>query len=74
MTKHIDPKTLRALPVAERLKLIEELWDSLDAERDEIPLLEWQREEIDRRIEALEIGASTGAPWDVVRRRVTGEP
>ena len=41
MTKHIDPKTLRALPVAERLELIEVLWDSLGDQRDEIPLLDW---------------------------------
>ena len=73
MTKHIDPKTLRALPVAERLELIEVLWDSLGDQRDEIPLLDWHREEIDRRIDNLAAGTSSSEPWDVVRRRIVGE-
>jgi putative addiction module component (TIGR02574 family) len=64
---------LSQLPVAERLKLIEELWDSLDAEVDSLPLAEWQREEIDNRIDALDSGVSVGAPWDEVRRRITGQ-
>ena len=73
MTKHIDPKTLRALPVAERLELIEELWDSLGDQRDDIPLLDWQKEEIDRRIDNLEAGTASSAPWEVVRRRLVGD-
>lgn len=70
MTKQIDPKSLRALPVAERLELIEELWDSLDDERDRLPLLDWHREEIERRLTNLEAGVSVGTPWEVVRRRL----
>lgn len=73
MTKHIDPKTWRALPVAERLELIEELWDSLGDQRDDLPLLDWQREEIDRRIDKLETGTASTAPWEVVRRRIVGD-
>lgn len=65
---------LTRLPVAERLELIEQLWDSIDAEADSLPLADWHREEIDTRIDALETGASVGAPWDNVRRRITGKP
>ena len=65
---------LTELPVADRLRLIEELWDSLDAEADALPLADWHREEIDKRLAALDSGASVGAPWDEVRRRITGQP
>ena len=65
---------LTRLPVSERLELIEQLWDSIDAEADALPLSDWQREEIDVRIDTLERGASVGAPWDEVRRRITGKP
>ena len=69
-----DPTELQALPIAERLKLIEDLWDSIDAEADALPLPDWHRAEIDRRMEALDTGASVGAPWDEVRRRIAGKP
>ena len=65
---------LTRLPVSERLELIEQLWDSIDAEADSLPLADWQREEIDTRIDVFESGASVGAPWDEVRRRITGKP
>ena len=51
---------LTKLPVADRLRLIEGLWDSLDAEMDTLPIPDWQREELDRRFDALDSGASVG--------------
>jgi putative addiction module component (TIGR02574 family) len=38
-----------ALPPEDRLQLVEDLWDSLAAEPDAIPIPDWQREELDRR-------------------------
>jgi putative addiction module component (TIGR02574 family) len=66
-----DISELTRLPIEQRLKLIEELWDSIDADDDTLPLPEWQRTELDARIDALEHGTSTGANWDEVRRRIT---
>ena len=62
---------LSALSVAERLKLIEDLWGSIEAEAsDPLPLPDWHRNEIDRRLDALDAGSSVGAPWDKVRERI----
>jgi putative addiction module component (TIGR02574 family) len=74
MSQDFDPNALHQLPVAERLKLIEELWDSIDAEAAGLPLPEWHKAEIDRRLEALDAGTSVGAEWDEVRRRIAGKP
>jgi len=74
MAQDLDPNELRALPMDERLKLIEELWDSIDAEGDGLPLPDWHRAEIDRRLHALDLGTSVGTPWDQVRRRIAGKP
>jgi len=74
MAHNLDPAELRALPVAERLKLIEDLWDSIAADPSGLPLPDWHRAEIDRRLDALDKGASVGAPWEEVRRRIAGEP
>jgi len=74
MAQDFDPAELRDLPVTERLKLIEDLWDSIDAEADSLPLPDWHRAEIDRRLDALDAGVAVGAPWEQVRRRITGKP
>jgi len=46
---------IQRLSPAERLALIEELWESLDKTRD-VSLTDSQREELDRRAEALDAG------------------
>jgi putative addiction module component (TIGR02574 family) len=74
MSKHLTPGEIRQLPVTERLQLIEEIWDSLDGVTEELPLPEWHRSEIDKRVDALDQGKSTGSAWDEVRRRITSKP
>lgn len=74
MNRHLDPDDLRALPVADRLKLIEDLWDSIDADTAALPLPDWHRDEIDRRLDALDSGTSIGAPWSEVRERIVRKP
>ena len=74
MNRHLDPDEMRALPVAERLKLIEGLWDSIDADTAALPLPDWHRDEIDRRLDALDAGGSTGAPWSEARERIVRKP
>lgn len=73
MNKHLTPSEIRQLPVSERLRLIEEIWDLLDGETEALPVPEWHKAELDRRLDALDQGTSTGATWDEVRRRITGQ-
>ena len=73
MNKHLTSGEIRQLPVSERLRLIEEIWDSLDTEADHLPIPDWHREEIDKRLDALENATSVGASWDEVHRRITGK-
>jgi putative addiction module component (TIGR02574 family) len=66
---------LKALSVAQRLKLIEDLWVSIEAEvSDSLPLPEWHRNEIDRRLDALDAGGSVGEAWNKVRERIVARP
>lgn len=65
---------LRSLPIDERLKLVEDLWDSIAADQDALPLTEEQRLELDRRLEAHEKlgsrGRSAAEAISDVRRRL----
>jgi putative addiction module component (TIGR02574 family) len=51
------------LSPAERLELIEELWDSLDQRQDVLGLTDAQREELDRRIDEMDHDTTLGEPW-----------
>jgi putative addiction module component (TIGR02574 family) len=54
----------------ERLRLIEELWDSLNDEPGTVPLTNAQREELDRRLDDLERSGPEGIPWDQVLQQI----
>ena len=54
----------------ERLHLLEEVWDSLSATPEAVPLTDAQRTELDRRLAELDREGPTGLPWDEVVRRI----
>lgn len=56
----------------EQLDLIERLWDNLTSTQQSIPLSEWQREELDRRIDAFERDGDYGAAAEEVLARLRG--
>ena len=58
------------LSAEERLRLLEELWDSLSATPEAIPLTNAQREELDRRLDELDRDGPVGIPWQEVLRRI----
>ncbi len=58
------------LSAEERLRLLEELWDSLSATPEAIPLTNAQREELDRRLDELDRDGPAGIPWEEVLRRI----
>lgn len=61
---------IAALTPEERLRLLEQLWDSLTDTPEAIPLTEAQREELDRRLDDLEVDGPVGIPWDDVLSRI----
>jgi putative addiction module component (TIGR02574 family) len=51
------------LPVEERLRLVEDIWESIREHPEALPLTDAQREELDRRLSAHE--ADPGAAEDL---------
>jgi putative addiction module component (TIGR02574 family) len=48
------------LPVAERLKLVEDIWDSIAAEQEHLPLTSDQRAELDSRLDEFDVDGEPG--------------
>jgi putative addiction module component (TIGR02574 family) len=53
---------MRALPLDERIRLVEDLWDSIAADQGALPLTEAQKAELDRRLAAYERDGDEGRP------------
>jgi putative addiction module component (TIGR02574 family) len=59
------------LSIAERILLAQELWDSVLAHPESIPVPPQHQAELKRRIETMDSGTiGQGEPWDVVRARL----
>jgi putative addiction module component (TIGR02574 family) len=58
----------------ERLRLIEQLWDSIAETPEAVPLTEAQRDEMDRRLDELDQEGPGGIPWAEVDQRIRNLP
>ena len=63
-------KDVLSLTVADRLQLIEEIWDSLAATPEAIPVTDAQRKELARRRRAHARNPSAAKSWDEVRAKL----
>ena len=57
------------LTVPQRIELAHELWDSIAAEAEALPLTMEQKDELDRRLAALDANPANVVPWEEVRER-----
>lgn len=58
------------LSPAEKLQLVEDLWDDLATTPESVPVHDWQKEELDRRKANLTKNPASGLTWEEVKRRV----
>ena len=56
-----------SLPAAERLQLLEAIWDSLIEMPEAIPVSDEIKDELDRRLEAYYRNPKTARPWDQIK-------
>jgi putative addiction module component (TIGR02574 family) len=71
----IDFEALRRLSVSERLRLVEDLWDSIaeDAPDEALPVSPELAAELDRRLAEHEANPDDVVPWEAARARLLGE-
>lgn len=61
-----------ALPTAERVEIVQQIWDSVSHDAEGLPLTTAQREELERRWEAFQQNPEEGEPWEDVRKSLFG--
>lgn len=58
------------LSIAERIRLVEDLWDSLAMDPEDIAVTQAQRDELDRRLQADRDNPSAGASWEQAKANI----
>ena len=58
------------LSPAEKLQLVQDLWDDLAANPENVPIEQWQMEELDRRKANLLKNPASASSWDDVIQRI----
>lgn len=58
------------MTVAEKLRLMEELWDDLCRQPQSVPSPEWHGDVLDHRRKAVQEGRASFEEWDEVKRRL----
>ncbi len=68
----IDLTDLYSLPVSEKLRIVEALWDDIGASDEPIVLQPWQRDEAQRRSNEMKADPSIAIDRAELWRRVNG--
>lgn len=58
------------LSVAERIQLVEDIWDSIATVPDAVSLTEEQKAELDRRLKAYQANPNEGISWNDLKTKL----
>ena len=58
------------LPVSDRLRVVEEIWESIVAAPESLPVPQSQRAELDRRLKLHQENPEDATTWETVRSRL----
>ena len=62
---------LSSLSRAEKLQLVEDLWDEIVATPAALPVLDWHKQELARRKAQYQQNPAIGSSWEDVKARIS---
>lgn len=58
------------LPVDEKVKLIQDLWDQITVSPEDLPIPEWHKHELEKR--QKQASPDPGEDWELVKQQLKG--
>ena len=68
--KNLHVKDYLSLSLEERIRLVEDIWDSIAEVPDSIEISDAHKEELEKRLEAYHKNPDAGSPWHEVKSRI----
>jgi putative addiction module component (TIGR02574 family) len=60
-------KQAKNLSIADRIRLVEEIWDTIAEDSEAFELTKAQKHELDRRLASVENNPGQGRTWDEIK-------
>ncbi len=70
----LSEKDIDELSIPQRLDLIGLLWDSIPDSLEALPVPEWHRQELARRLAEADAHPEVAIPWEQVKARLRDKP
>ncbi len=61
---------INKLNLSEKLLLIEDVWDSIAQSNSELPMPEWQKQELDKRYKEYKAGTQNLHDWQSIHEEI----
>ena len=61
---------IKKLSVAERILIVEDIWDSIFSSEEDFPITDEQKKELDSRLDAYKKNPDEGKSWKEVRDNI----
>lgn len=59
------------MTVAEKLRVMEELWDDLRTRAEDVPVPQWHKDLLNERERLIEAGEVEFSDWETAKKRIT---
>ena len=66
-------ESIKKLSIAERILIVEDIWDSIISSKEDFPISDEQRRELDLRLEAYYKNPNEGKSWEEVRNNIQSQ-
>lgn len=66
----ITKEQIKEMPLDQKLRLMEDLWDDLRSHEEEVKSPEWHREELEATQKRYQAGLEKPIPWEEAKRQL----
>jgi putative addiction module component (TIGR02574 family) len=67
--ENLLPNNVLELSISERIQLVQDIWDSIAMNTEEIPVIDSQKQELDRRLNLWEKNPDKLSKWEEVKEK-----
>lgn len=68
--KTLTLSEIAEMPIQQRIQLVEDIWNSIAAKPEAVPVPEWHKQELEKRLQAYHSNPDEGSTWSEVKQRV----
>lgn len=67
--ENLLPQNILQLSIAERIQLVQDIWDSITIESNDLTISDTQKQELERRLELYYQNPHQVSTWEEVKKR-----